>query len=176
MPTERLLINGQMIETLREHLVPGLRAVFVGLNPSPVSVKAGHYYQGRLGRLFWKRMRNHGIVPWDQVGAEDDFAVKLGFGFADLVRRPTPRGNGLTTREKAQGAADLIARMQRLPDRPRIVFVFKEASDFAASGLEKAGFRTVRLPGPYAPRDLAASQMKELSAALDAVVFEASDR
>ena len=30
---------------------PPRRLLFVGLNPSPVSVEAGHYFQGRLGRL-----------------------------------------------------------------------------------------------------------------------------
>ncbi len=91
MPIERILIDGVTTETLREHLVPGLRAIFVGLNPSPASVRTGHYYQGTLGRRFWDRVREYGIVPWERVGAEDDFAIKLGFGFADLVRRPTPR-------------------------------------------------------------------------------------
>lgn len=166
MPTERILINGVMTETLQEHLRPGLRAVFVGLNPSPVSVKAGHYYQGTLGRRLWDRLREYGIVRWERVGAEDDFAVKLGFGFADLVRRPTPRGDGLTRAEKAEGAVTLVARLRQLPDRPLIVFVFKDAWDFAAPGLEQAGFRTLRLPGPYAAKELVASQMREIAAAL----------
>ena len=53
LPTEPILIDGRLTETLPEYLRPGLRAVFVGLNPSPVSVAAGHYYQGKLGRRFW---------------------------------------------------------------------------------------------------------------------------
>lgn len=166
LANERILINGQVTETLREHLEPGLRAVFVGLNPSPVSVRAGHYYQGRLGRRFWNRMRKHGIVPWEQVGAEDELAIKLGFGFADLVRRPTPRGDGLTKCEKVQGAADLLARLRQLGDRPPIVFVFKEAWRFAAPGLERAGFRALRFPSPFTATDLVASQMRELVVAL----------
>ena len=42
------------IETLAD--LPPLRdrLLFVGLNPSPVSVEAGHYHQGRLGRTFWR--------------------------------------------------------------------------------------------------------------------------
>jgi len=166
LPTERILINGVMTETLRERLVPGMCAIFVGLNPSPVSVQAGHYYQGQLGRRFWDRVHEYGMIPWDRVGAEDDFAIKLCFGFADLVRRPTPCDNGLTRAEKVRGATDLIARLQRLPDRPPIIFVFKDAWDFAGLGLEKAGFRILRFPGPYAARDLVARQMTELVAAL----------
>lgn len=166
LANERILINGQITETLREHLEPGLRAVFVGLNPSPVSVRAGHYYQGRLGRRFWNRMREHGIVPWEQVGAENELAIKLGFGFADLVRRPTPRGDSLTKCEKVQGADDLLARLQQLGDHPPIVFVFKEAWRFAATGLERAGFRALAFPSPFTATDLVASQMRELVVAL----------
>jgi TDG/mug DNA glycosylase family protein len=143
-----------------------LRAVFVGLNPSPVSVRAGHYYQGQLGRRFWNRLREHGIVPWEQVGAEDELAIKLGFGFADLVRRPTPRGDSLTKSEKVQGAADLLARLQQLGDRPPVVFIFKEAWKLTAPGLERAGFRALRFPSPFTAKDLVASQMRELAVAL----------
>ena len=52
MGTESIEIDGRQTETLRELIAPGLRAVFVGLNPSPVSVAQGHYYQGRLGKRF----------------------------------------------------------------------------------------------------------------------------
>ena len=37
--------------------------LFVGLNPSPVSVTAGHYHQGRLGRTFWRRLMLAGVLP-----------------------------------------------------------------------------------------------------------------
>jgi len=40
MPTEVIYIHGQKLETLRELLRPGLSAIFVGLNPSPVSAAA----------------------------------------------------------------------------------------------------------------------------------------
>jgi hypothetical protein len=47
---------GQQVETLADLLRPGLRAICVGINPSPVSVAAGHYYQGQIGRRFWQRL------------------------------------------------------------------------------------------------------------------------
>ena len=51
-----IVVDGLPIETLAD--LPPLRdrLLFVGLNPSPVSVEAGHYFQGRLGRLFWQRL------------------------------------------------------------------------------------------------------------------------
>ena len=58
-----LEIDGRPTETLAD--LPPLRdrLLFVGLNPSPVSVKAGHYHQGRLGRTFWRRLMLAGILP-----------------------------------------------------------------------------------------------------------------
>ena len=35
---------GEQVETLADVLRPGLRAVVIGINPSPVSVAAGHCY------------------------------------------------------------------------------------------------------------------------------------
>jgi hypothetical protein len=44
MPTEKIImVGGREVETLKELLKPRLKAVFVGLNPSPKSVTAGHY-------------------------------------------------------------------------------------------------------------------------------------
>jgi hypothetical protein len=45
---------GHRVETLADLMRPGLRAVCVGINPSPVSVAAGHYYQARLGQAFFR--------------------------------------------------------------------------------------------------------------------------
>src|SRR5712691_1489057 len=30
--------------------------LLVGINPAPVSVAAGHYYQGRIGQRLWRRL------------------------------------------------------------------------------------------------------------------------
>lgn len=49
MATTVIRVDGEPIETLAELLQPGLRAVVVGLNPSQVSVDAGHYFQGPAG-------------------------------------------------------------------------------------------------------------------------------
>jgi len=63
MPVNRVREKwmGEKVETLADLLRPGLRAVIVGINPSTVSVEAGHYYQGTLGKLLWKRLR-----LWDE--------------------------------------------------------------------------------------------------------------
>lgn len=39
------------------------KAVVVGINPTPRSVAAGHYYQGAYGKRFFARLRSVGILP-----------------------------------------------------------------------------------------------------------------
>ncbi len=80
------------VETLAD--LPPLRdrLLFVGLNPSPVSVTAGHYHQGRLGRTFWQRLVKATILPSDTpIDAADDALVAAGHGITDLLKLPTAR-------------------------------------------------------------------------------------
>src|SRR5439155_19283411 len=59
---------GEAIETLEDLLRPRLRAVCVGINPAEVSVAAGHYYQGLVGRRFLSRLATVGALPQGLAG------------------------------------------------------------------------------------------------------------
>lgn len=152
MGTEYISIDGRQVETLRERLRPGLRALFVGLNPSPVSVAAGHYYQGRLGQRLWARLEKFQIASSLRPGFEDDDAFSQGYGFTDVVRRPSARAADLTTNECRAGSLDLLHRLEVIGDKPLIVWVFKAAQDHAGPLLQSAGFETIRMPGPFAAK------------------------
>ena len=81
-----LLVEGESIDTLED--LPPLRdrLLFVGLNPSPVSVEAGHYHQGRLGQTFWRRLMLSGVLPaGTAVETADDALVAQGHGITDLL-------------------------------------------------------------------------------------------
>jgi len=166
MATEEILFNGQKILTLKELLRTGLKCVFVGLNPAPESVRRGHYYQGRLGQRLWNRLVEHRILPPLPQGAEDDAAFVHGFGFADLVRRPTASSRELPQKEKLEGVADLRERLRETGDRPRLVFTFKEAWDYAGAPLEQAGYCVYKMPGPYMKKELADALIADLRNAL----------
>lgn len=71
---------GEAVETLADLLEPGLPAVCVGINPAPASVRAGHYYQGRLGQAFLARLRRARLLPIDAHGWDDDVAYSNGIG------------------------------------------------------------------------------------------------
>jgi hypothetical protein len=92
-------LDGQAIETLAD--LPPARGglLFVGLNPSTVSVHAGHYHQGRLGRLFWRRLIKAGILPagtdplWQKVALWRPGAVVFVYkrGASIAAARPLPQ-------------------------------------------------------------------------------------
>lgn len=176
MATEEVFENGQRFLTLKELLRPGLKAVFVGLNPSRVSVEKGHYHQGRLGQRFWKRLRDSNIAPKLPVGIEDDVAdANYNYGFADLVRRPTNSAGELSKKEKQSGVSSLLGRLSVLGDRPIIIFIYEEARKLAGPCLKATGYRVYRMPGMYATRDQVDREMKRLKNALRRKRKAASD-
>jgi TDG/mug DNA glycosylase family protein len=158
-------VSGDSVVTLKDLLKPGLRAIFVGINPSPVSVEAGHYYQGRLGQRFWSRLATVGIVRDLSAGVEDDIAFEQGLGFTDIVKRPTARSSDISDSELFIGAPTLASRIE-VARGALVIFVFKRAFDASASDLVKRAWRVARMPGPYAAREQVEASMRDLAARL----------
>ena len=148
-------------------LRPGLGAVFIGINPAPPSVDAGHYYQGRLGKRFWKRLQEYEITGPLPPEVEDDAAFDFGFGFADLVRRPTGSMKDLTQGEMREAVSDLMLRLSAVGPSALIVFVFAAAADVVEWPLRNEGYKTFCLPGPYAAKSKERQQMLALRNLLD---------
>jgi TDG/mug DNA glycosylase family protein len=131
--------------------------VLVGINPSPVSVAAGHYYQGTLGKRLWSRLEAIGLLgdagaPW-----EDERWRAAGNGLTDVVKRPTPSAKLVTGDEMALGGELLRAKLTTW--RPGLIVFPFLASAEAVLGEEPHpgpgptidGIPTFRLAGPYAP-------------------------
>lgn len=161
---------GAPVETLEDLLRPELRAVCVGINPAPVSVSAGHYYQGTLGQRFYKRLRSVSILPPTQAW-DDDLAFEVGIGFTDVVKRPSARAADVTAREFAYGKARLLEKIESI--RPGLViFTFKKAAEtllgqVAGNGIidgrDVAGVPVFVMPGPYAPGQVVEARLRELA-------------
>ena len=174
-----IVADGRPIETLAD--LPPLRnrLLFVGLNPSPVSVDAGHYHQGRLGRTFWRRLMTATILPSDtRIESADDALTAAGHGITDLLKLPTARDEA-TDGELTAGVGTLWQRIAIW--RPgAIVFIYKRAAEIAAGrplaerwgqlgGIALAGRPCFLMPGPYAPRpevDAGLNLLRNLAAAL----------
>ena len=139
------------------------RLLFVGLNPSPVSVAAGHYHQGQLGRTFWRRLIRTGILPpGTEIETADDSLIAAGHGITDLLKVPTPR-DVATDEEMREGVGPLWQKIALW--RPgAVVFIYKRAAEVVAGrplsepwgqlvGIALAGRPCFLMPGPYAPTE-----------------------
>ncbi|HEV8488485.1 MAG TPA: uracil-DNA glycosylase family protein [Candidatus Limnocylindrales bacterium] len=158
-----IVVEGRSLTTLAD--IPPLRnrLLFVGLNPSPVSVEAGHYHQGRLGQTFWRRLVAARILPPDTpIETADDALLAAGHGITDLLKVPSARD----TATPAQLTAGVGPLWQKVAVwRPAaIVFVYKRAAEIAAGrplaerwgqlvGVALSGRPCFLMPGPYAPRE-----------------------
>ena len=165
---------GQQVETLEDLLRPGLRAVCIGINPAPTSVRAGHYYQGRLGQQFYERLRRAELLP-RASGWEDDLAFENGIGFTDIVKRATAKASEVRPDEYAHGRDLLRAKMEAVQPR-LVIFTFKKTAEvlfgpIAGNGLisdrELAGAPIFVMPGPYAPGREVDRRLRELRDLVD---------
>ena len=173
-------IDGAIVETLADLPPKRDRLLFVGLNPSPVSVAAGHYHQGRLGQTFWKRLMTARVIPAGPIEDADDALMAAGHGITDLLKVPTPRDEA-TDAELTAGVGPLWQKIAIW--RPAaVVFVYKRAATVCAgralaepwgqlAGVALAGRPCFLMPGPYAPIeqvDEGLNFVRNLAAALPA--------
>lgn len=165
---------GERVTTLADLLRSNLRAVCVGINPSVVSVQAGHYYQGRAGQRFLARLRLVRLIGDADRGSEDDAAFASGIGFTDIVKRPSARAEEVRPEELRHGRELVCRKLSRV--RPRLViFTYKAAAtamfgSFAGngfvSGLRLADIPVFVMPGPYEARATAERTLAALAAAV----------
>lgn len=163
---------GERVATLEDLLRPGLRAVCIGINPSLVSVAAGHYYQGRAGQRLLARLRSAGVIGRMSKGQEDDDAFAEGVGFTDVVKRPTRAAEELRSAELRHGASLLSAKLDAV--KPKVaIFTYKQAAEAVfgrfngngfVAGLRIAHSEVFVMPGPYEATDTANARLRELSA------------
>lgn len=146
--------------------------LLVGINPSPGSVGVGHYYQGRVGRRLWLRLRRLGVLSDDPGSWEDDAFVAAGNGLTDLVKRPTEAAAQLSTEELVAGRTALHDKVRAW--RPgMLLFAFRPPAEALLGkgiapgrGPDFEDIATFLLSGPYAPGEVAAGIDAELQAVI----------
>lgn len=158
------------LETLRDLLKPGLRAVCVGINSSPASVRAGHYYQGTLGQRHFAQLLQAGALPPIRAGWQDDEAFAAGVGFTDIVKRPTASASEVRAEEFERGRRLLDRKLEQ--HRPRLViFTFKKTAEVLFGRFYGTGFlpdvrlrgsKAFVMPGPYASAITVRETLNEL--------------
>jgi TDG/mug DNA glycosylase family protein len=73
---------------LRDRVAPGLRVLFVGINPGLRSAALDHHFAGHSNR-FWKLLYEARLVPEPVTFEDDDRLPGWGYGITNLVARPT---------------------------------------------------------------------------------------
>ena len=99
---------------------PGLRVLFVGVNPSLRSAQVGHHF-ARPGNRFWPTLHAAGFTPRRLRPEEDHELPAYGIGVTNIAFRPTRAAAELTSSELRAGAAELGRTVALHP--PRLVAV-----------------------------------------------------
>jgi TDG/mug DNA glycosylase family protein len=88
-------------------LRPGLKILFIGINPGIRSGATGHHFAGRSNR-FWRLLAEAGFTTGQYEAAEDFLLLDLGYGITNIVPRVTATAAELTPAELRSGAARLM--------------------------------------------------------------------
>jgi double-stranded uracil-DNA glycosylase len=111
--------------TLPDLLGDDLEVVFVGINPGLYSAQQGHYFARRTNR-FWPAFSRSTLSREARIGLElavlgpehDAALLDYGFGFTDVVKRPTGNAAQLAPGELAAAAPLLLHKLAI--HRPRV--------------------------------------------------------
>jgi TDG/mug DNA glycosylase family protein len=141
--------------TLPDLIGPGLRLLFVGVNPGLMTVATQSHF-GRRGNRFYPALYRAGII--DHVidastgFAADDVAHLLarGIGITSLVARATARADELDAAELVAGAQALRRRVARAD--PAVVAIL-------GSTAYRIAFRDNRAVVGRQPQDFGSSQL-----------------
>ena len=103
---------------LKDHVRPGLRVLFVGINPGVRSAMTGHHFAGYSNR-FWKLLHDSRLVPELIRYEHDQRLPEWGLGLTNLIARPSPGIDDLLPWEYVKGWKLLDAKIRRY--RPAVV-------------------------------------------------------
>jgi double-stranded uracil-DNA glycosylase len=126
--------------TLPDYIEPGLRILFVGINPGLRSAKVGHHFAGPSNR-FWKLLYASRLVSEPLTYREDWRLPQWGLGLTNIISRCSAGIDVLRPREYRAGVVRLRKKVAR--HRPMLVAL-----------LGVTIFRTIFLPGIRTPARL----------------------
>ncbi len=134
---------------LRDRIKPGVRILFVGINPGQRSEAIGHHFAGYSNR-FWPLLYESKLVTERLAAEDDDRLPEWELGITNLVARMTPGIDSLRQDEYVTGARVLRRKIRRFkPAIVALVGVTLFRSLFGVRGGEHVslGFQTERFEG-----------------------------
>src|SRR5262245_60042195 len=97
---------------LKDRVCPGMRVLFVGINPGIRCATIGHHFAGYSNR-FWKLLAESELVSEPIRSEEDGRLVEWGLGITNLIARPTPGIDTLRPEEYVRGTRILRRKVRR---------------------------------------------------------------
>lgn len=107
-----------VLPPLRDRIKPGVRVLFVGINPGIRSSQTGHHFAGFSNR-FWLLLHESKLVPERITYEDDDRLPEWGYGITNIVARPTPGIDTIDPMEYVEGRIKLRRKIAR--HRPAVV-------------------------------------------------------
>lgn len=106
--------------TLPDVIAPGLKVLFVGINPSLYSAATGRHF-ARPGNRFWAVLHGAGFTAQRLSADRQDTLLDDGYGITNIVAQATASAAELTARQLASGGVELIGKIERY--RPACVAI-----------------------------------------------------
>ena len=123
-------------KTVPDLIQPGLRVLFVGINPGLYTAAIGHHF-GRPGNRFWPALHAGGFTPRVLNPFEEDELLSYGLGITNVVARATATADELTPDDFGPGGKILERKVRRFA--PRVVAVLGIGAYRAAFSRPRAG-------------------------------------
>jgi TDG/mug DNA glycosylase family protein len=144
---------------LSDYLRPGLRVLFVGINPGLRSVAVGHHFAGHSNR-FWKLIFESRLVDEPLTYREDWRLPQWGLGLTNIISRTSVGIDVLDQAEYRSGLVALERKIRRYQPQTiallgvtifRVLFPQQGASsalDLGPTNARLAGVPVFLLPNP----------------------------
>jgi TDG/mug DNA glycosylase family protein len=116
-------------------IAPGLKILFVGINPGLYSAATGHHF-ARPGNRFWPALHAARITPRLLHPSEQQLLLQSGYGVTNLVNRATAAAAELRPDEFLRGRKRLASKVRR--NRPGVVAFLGVGAYSQAFGLKNA--------------------------------------
>jgi TDG/mug DNA glycosylase family protein len=106
------------LAAISDHIEEDLQILFVGYNPSIRSGETGHHYANPSNR-FYRILLQAGLTPRLYKPQEDGDLLQIGYGFTNIVSRPSLTAAEITAEEYRDGRRILKEKIQTC--RPKVV-------------------------------------------------------
>jgi TDG/mug DNA glycosylase family protein len=133
-PSKAALLAAQN-KGIEDVIAPGLRVLFVGINPGLYTAWSGHHF-ARPGNRFWPTLHAAGFTARLLHPSEQRELLKDGYGITNLVNRASATADEVEPAEFVAGRKRLGAKVRKY--RPKIVAFLGVGAYCHGFGLKKA--------------------------------------